>query len=228
MASSLKNSNGKGPSPKRRRWGLWCPGPSWGPSLASILPITHPGGITSYPVPWTLPGPDLLLHCLPKAGYPLGSPQRFPLPGKEEEACDDSGSPTSLAPHPPLFTPQWVFFLQFETTLQQERRKQEPPSSCQLPSAVESFLTYAWGREESSHYCGSVAKSCLTLCHPMDCSTPGSSVLHNLPEFAQTHVHWVGDSIHPSHLLLSPSPPAFNLSQHQGLLQWVSSSHQVA
>ena len=62
----------------------------------------------------------------------------------------------------------------------------------------------------------------------MDCSAPGFPVHHQLPEFTQTHVHWVGDAIQPSHPLSSPSPPAFNLSQHQGLLQWVSSSHQVA
>ena len=57
---------------------------------------------------------------------------------------------------------------------------------------------------------------------------PGSSVLHCLPELAQTHVHWVSDAIQPSHPLSPPSPPAFNLSQHQGLFQWVSSSHQAA
>ena len=74
----------------------------------------------------------------------------------------------------------------------------------------------------------SVAQSCLTLCDPMDCSRPGLPVHHQLPEFTQTHVHWVGDAIQPSHPLSSPSPPAFNLSQHQGLFQWVSSSHQVA
>ena len=62
----------------------------------------------------------------------------------------------------------------------------------------------------------------------MDCSTPGLPVHHQLPEFTQTHVHWVGDASQPSHPLSSPSPPAFNLSQHQGLFQWVSSSHQVA
>ena len=55
-----------------------------------------------------------------------------------------------------------------------------------------------------------------------------ASVLHNLPEFAQTHVHWVSDAIHPFHPLLPPSPPAFNLSEHQGLFQWVSSWHHVA
>ena len=74
----------------------------------------------------------------------------------------------------------------------------------------------------------SVAQSCLTLCNPMDCSTPGFPVHHQLPELAQTHVHWVGNVIQTSCPLSSPSPPAFNLSQHQGLFQWVSSSHQVA
>ena len=74
----------------------------------------------------------------------------------------------------------------------------------------------------------SVTQSCLILCNPMDCSTPGPCVYHQRPEFTQTHVHWVSDAIQPSHPLLSPSPPAFSLSQHQGLFQWVSSSHQVA
>ena len=74
----------------------------------------------------------------------------------------------------------------------------------------------------------SVTQSCPTLCDPMNRSTPGLSVHHQLQEFTQTHVHWVSDAIQPSHPLSSPSPPAFNLSQHQGLFQWVSSSHQVA
>ena len=68
---------------------------------------------------------------------------------------------------------------------------------------------------------------CLTLCNYMDRSTPGLPVSHQFPEFTQTHVHCVSDAIQPSHPL-SPSPPAFNLSQHQGLFQWVSSSHQMA
>ena len=76
--------------------------------------------------------------------------------------------------------------------------------------------------------CCSVVKSCLTLCDPMDYSRPGSSVLYYLLEFAQIHDHWVGDAIQPSHPLLPPSPCAFNLSQHQGLFQWIGSSHQVA
>ena len=74
----------------------------------------------------------------------------------------------------------------------------------------------------------SVAQLCLTVCDPMDRSMPGHPVHHQLPELAQTHVHWVGDAIQPSHPLSSPSPPAFSLSQHQGLLQWISSSHLLA
>ena len=74
----------------------------------------------------------------------------------------------------------------------------------------------------------SVAQSCPILCNPMDCSTPGLPVHQQLPEFNQTHVHWVGDGIQPSHPLSSPSPHSPNPSQHQGLLQWVNSSHEVA
>ena len=76
--------------------------------------------------------------------------------------------------------------------------------------------------------CCSVAKLCLTLCDPMDGSMPGFPVLHHLPELAQIDIHWVGDIIQPSHPLSSPSPPAFNLSQHQDLFLGVGSSHQVA
>ena len=74
----------------------------------------------------------------------------------------------------------------------------------------------------------SVAQLRPTLYDPMDHSTPGFPVLHQLPEFAQTHVHQVGDAIHPSHPLSTPSPPSFDLSQHQDLFQWVNYSHQVA
>ena len=74
----------------------------------------------------------------------------------------------------------------------------------------------------------SVIQSCPTLCHPMNCSTPGLPVHQQLPEFTHTHVHQVSDAIQPSHPLLSPSPPAPNLFQHQSLFQWVNSSHEVA
>ena len=80
----------------------------------------------------------------------------------------------------------------------------------------------------SSVQFSSFAQSCLTLYDPMDCSTPGLPIHHQHLEFTQTHAHWVSDTIQPSDPLLSPSPPAFNLSQHQSLFKWVSSSHQVA
>ena len=89
-------------------------------------------------------------------------------------------------------------------------------------------------KKPSNHKCSvniqfsSVAQSCPTLCDSMDCSTPGLPVHHQHPELTQTPAHWVGDAIQPSHPLSSPSPPAFNLFQHQGLFQRVSSSHQVA
>ena len=76
--------------------------------------------------------------------------------------------------------------------------------------------------------CCLVAESRPTLCDPMDCSTPDFSVLHQLLELTQIHVHWVSDAIWLSYPLSSPSPPAFSLSQHQGLFKWVSSSRQVA
>ena len=80
--------------------------------------------------------------------------------------------------------------------------------------------------------CSSVSSvqspSCVWLCDPMDCSTPGFPVHYQPLEFTQTHVHWVGDAIQPSRPLLSPSPPAFNLAQHQGLFKWIRSLHQVA
>ena len=88
----------------------------------------------------------------------------------------------------------------------------------------ECFVLLPWNSVQFSW----VTQLCLTLCDPMDCSTPGLPVHHQLPEPTQTHVHWVSDVIQPSHPLLSPSPLTFNLSQHQGLFQWVSSSHQVA
>ena len=74
----------------------------------------------------------------------------------------------------------------------------------------------------------SVAQPCPILCNPMNCSMPGLPVHHQLPEFTQTHIHRVNDAIQPSHPLLSPSPPAPNPSQHQGLFQRVNSLHEVA
>ena len=92
-------------------------------------------------------------------------------------------------------------------------------------SSVLSALSFK--HQFSSVHFISVAQSCPTLCHPTDCSTPGLPVHHQLPEFTKTHVHQVSDTIQLSHPLSSPSPPTFNLSQHQGLFKWVSSLHQV-
>ena len=93
---------------------------------------------------------------------------------------------------------------------------------------VSWHLLRAYHERAPSVQFSSVTQLCLTLCNSMDCSTPGLLVHHQLPEFTQTHAYWVGDAIQPSHPLLSPSSPTFNLSQHQGLFKWVSSSHQEA
>ena len=81
---------------------------------------------------------------------------------------------------------------------------------------------------EYSVQLNSVAQSCPTFCNPMNCSTTGFAVHHQLPEFTQTHYHWVGNAIPPSQSLSSPSPPAFSFSQHQGVFQWVGASHHMA
>ena len=86
-----------------------------------------------------------------------------------------------------------------------------------------SIFSYTFSFQFSS-----VTQSRLTLCDPMDCSMSPIPVYHQLPKLAQIHVHWVGDAIQKSHPMPSPSSPAFNLSQHQGLFQWVGSLHRVA
>ena len=107
----------------------------------------------------------------------------------------------------------FFFFLHFHTNC-------EIICSSSLENIVGSLI--------SSVHFSSVAQSCPILCDPMNCSTLGLPVHHQLPEFTQTHVHRVGDAIQPSHPLSSPSPAALNLSQNQGLFQWISSLHQVA
>ena len=89
----------------------------------------------------------------------------------------------------------------------------------------ENFLIHLPFRSDQIR---SVTQSCLTLCDPMNRSTPGLPVHHQLPEVTQTHVHQISDAIQPSHPLSSPSPPAPNPSQHQSLFQCVNSSHEVA
>ena len=84
------------------------------------------------------------------------------------------------------------------------------------------WCNYFWTAYLHGNCCCPFTQSCLTLCNPMNCSTPGFPVLHHLPELAQTHVHWVSDAIQPSRPLSPLSPPTLNLSQHLGLFQWVA------
>ena len=97
-----------------------------------------------------------------------------------------------------------------------------------FPFNAYMFPLFSWANSLSVVQFSSVAQPCLTVCDPMNCSTPGLPVHHQLPDFTQTHVHRVGDAIQPLHPLSSPSPPAPNPSQFQGIFQGVSSSHEVA
>ena len=130
----------------------------------------------------------------------------------------NQGSSFQLIPFRWMFVQDWLFIANedlFWTS-----------SSCLLHLQNGVIVLKPYSLREDLSSVSSVTQSCPTLCELMDCSTPGLPVRHQLPEFTQTHVHWVGDTIQPSHPLSSPSP-AFNLSQHQGLFKWVSSSYQV-
>ena len=107
--------------------------------------------------------------------------------------------------------------------------------TCRMPDSLFRCYLAAWSMAcriakgaVGARELRSVARSCPNLCNPMDCSAPGLPVHHQLLELIQTHVYRVSDAIHPLHPLSSSSSPAFNLSQNQGLSQWVSSLHQVA
>ena len=104
----------------------------------------------------------------------------------------------------------------------------EDPRSWIWEPLGSSWRVYEHAHPVNPSFSSVQSRSCVWLCDLMDCSTPGFPVHHQLLELSQTHVHQVVDAIQPSYPLLSPSPPAFNCSQHQGLFQWVSSSHQVA
>ena len=97
-----------------------------------------------------------------------------------------------------------------------------------LLSHIEILLLVCWETFRLFSHVSSDAQTCLTLCDLIYCRTLGLPVHHQLLELTQTHVHWVSDATQPYHALSSPSSPAFNLSQHQGLFKWVSSSHQGA
>ena len=139
---------------------------------------------------------------------------------------------------------QWASSLGIWTWDQESKRSlpgwnQMGPSKAQKPLCAPHFLfvgkcfsllglPWVLKRRLSSVQFSSVTQSCLTPWDPMNRSMPGLPVHHRFPEFTQTHAHQVSDAIQPSHPLLSPSLPAPNPSQHQGLFQWVNSSHEVA
>ena len=107
--------------------------------------------------------------------------------------------------------------------IKRNKQTQIQREECWLPRAG------GWGLKKCHLVqLSSIAQLCPTLCESMSRSTPGLPVHHQLPEFTQIHVHWDGNTIQPSHPLSSPSPPTLNLSQHQGLFKWISSSYQVA
>ena len=116
-----------------------------------------------------------------------------------------------------LLATQWTAAYQASPSMGFARQEMYVKTSCHLCPESLLFISVQFS---------SVTQSCLTLCNPMNCSTPGLPV-HQLLEFTQTHVHWVGDDVGPSHPLSSPSSPAPSPSQHQGLFQWVNSLHDV-
>ena len=147
-------------------------------------------------------------YCVVQFVWPFG-PQdaKFPCPSPSPRACSNSC---------PLN--QWCHSTISSSVVPFSSHLQYFPASGSFP--MSQFF--------ASDQIRSVTQSCPTLCDPMNRSTPGLPVHHQLPEFTQTHVHRVSDAIQPSHPLSSPSPPAPNLSQHQSLFQWVNSSHEVA
>ena len=124
-----------------------------------------------------------------------------------------------------IFDLAWPFLLN-QTFERQRKREEKKFEVLGLLLLFSCWVVYdsLWPHRLITHQFSSVAQSCLTLCNPVNRSMPGLPVHHQLPESTQTHVHQVGDAIQPSHPLSSPSPPAPNLSQHQGLSQWVSNN----
>ena len=141
--------------------------------------------------------------------------------------CDPMDySPSSFSVHGILQARimKWVAISHSKFMDNKIHKKQKNPT----PTSEESEQDTVHAPCTQHHLFSSVTPLCLILCDPMDCSMQGFPVLHYLPDSAQIQVHWVGDAIYSSHPLPPPSPFAFNLSQHSGLFQWVSSLHQVA
>ena len=158
---------------------------------------------------WTVACQAPLSMKFSRQEYPSGLP--FPSP---------VGGSTQISGHG-----LWVTFQLFNDqlcpTLSKPGGKQKISGQSPQFNAFQRLMStyYVPGTMLSVLQFSSVIQSCLTLCNPMDCSTPGFPGHHQLLELAQSHVHRVDDAIQPSHPLASPSPPAFNLSQHQGLSQ---------
>ena len=157
-------------------------------------------------------------HIYLQRGFPVGSMAKS-LPAMQVHSMGQEDSLKEAWQPTPVFLPG-------------ESHGQRNPSGYSPQGHKESGTTKANESAriltDMSVQVSSVAQSCPTLCDPMNCSTPGLPVHHQLPESTRTHVHWVSAAVQPSHPLSSPSPPAFNLSQHQGPFKLVSSSHQVA
>ena len=122
---------------------------------------------------------------------------------------------------------KWIFHHKVQDISEQSRWKNRKCTNF-IENRKQNLMKWSyWTILVQKNQFSSVTQTCPTLCDPMNSSMPGLPVHHQLPESTQTQVHWVGDAIKPSHPLSSPSPPALNLSQHQSLFKWVSSSHQV-
>ena len=196
-------------------------------TLALLFPGEMSVGTGLSPGLWSLV-PESSLHC------PLGTSSDEPIssrvqgpwkplqgsmggPGRQQlQSLPTAGGPYYLR----LWEPCYSEHEHLGTRIGHQASLQPPCS----PPLFQPSCSPETPRDTSSVQ----SLSPVGLCDPMDCGTPGLPVYHQLPKFIQTHIYWVSDAIQPSHPLLSPSPPTFNLSQHQGVFKWVSSSHQVA
>ena len=231
--------------PSQALWSSACPSLAWPmPSLPRPLFVFLSlcvRGLSSGWARWSIPACPLTLVLLQSAPTTLLLPISLPaidcelagLPGRWGPGVS---SPSMSLPCPHGAIPQRALGVSVNNLNRKRvaagnlRSWQTNPGFAAnplWPRVDSNFFAYLPHLKAFCYYC-SVVQSCLTLCDPMDCSTPGLPVLHHLQEFAQTPVHKVSDAIQPSHPLLSPSLPTFHLSQHQGLFQWVTSSYQVA
>ena len=174
-------------------------GDSPGKNIKNGLPCPPPGDLPNLGITPTSPALQESVHSLPKMWILY--------------QLSHLGSPRTL---------MWVAY-------PLPRGSSQPRNRTGVSSVARRFFTN-WAMREAhiKFQFSSVAQSSQTLCDPMNYSTPGLPVHHQLPEFTETHVHRVSDAIQPSHPMSSPSPPAPNPSQHQSLFQWVNSSHEVA